>query len=99
MTTMHLLARGDALTECGQGRARSDELTTDPSKMTCPDCRRAYINQGTCPECGSDALTWTVDIMLVDCFNLGCEGCSTTLISDVSAARVADFLNDERWRP
>lgn len=111
---MHLLnQRGDALTECQLPAARRDQLTVELDDMTCTACRDALIRRGVCPECGEEKLAWSAGPVKVNTvadgrltmrdvetqFYLGCEECSATLIHSVSADQVAQFLNDERWRP
>jgi hypothetical protein len=105
--------RRDVLTECSLSAALPGSLVTELELVTCRDCRASLVARGICRECGSGALVWqagpvntsgVVDGRLTmrdveTQFWLGCEECSETLISGVSADQVAAALTEHRWRP
>lgn len=114
MTVHMALRKGFALTECQLTElVRRSDMTTDLSKVTCLACRAQMIGNGTCPECGHHGLTWdtwsvkTTGVPegrlrsneVATMFFLGCDGCSETLITRVTADEVAAALTENGWRP
>jgi hypothetical protein len=110
---IHFIGRY-TLTECGLDAAIPGTLTVSFAGVTCPDCKRALIAKGTCPECGAaKALSWAAGPVKLNTiadgqltardvetqFHLGCDECSETLISGVHPDTVADALNRMGWRP
>lgn len=92
---------------------RSDPLTEELDEVTCKACRAWLIKEGQCPECGEYALRWSAGPVKLNTvadgrltmrdvetqFYLGCESCSETLITGVSADQVLPLMNSRRWRP
>lgn len=73
-----------------------DPVTDDLGEVTCSDCREWLIREGRCPKCGEHRLTW---LAWHGGFNLGCESCADTLISNVQPDTVAEALTQMSWRP
>lgn len=110
----HLIGRGDVLTDCGLTSALPGTLMTDPEDVNCRDCRQNMMARGMCPVCGESQLRWdphpknvsggVVDGRLtmrdvVTVFYLACDYCSETLIPEVDADTVAQFLTENRFLP
>lgn len=105
--------RADAITECGLTTVVPREVTHNLDRMGCPDCRRALVARGVCPACGGYRLAWSAGPVKLNTiadgrltmrdvetqFYLGCDECSETLITGVTADQVLPVLNDARWRP
>lgn len=102
--TIHLLnPTGAALTACNLSAARRAELTADPTKRTCDDCRSTLIGKGFCPACAQKRLRWRTCLRgyrgAETVFYLACDNCSETALAHVSAEAVAAALTAMRWQP
>jgi hypothetical protein len=105
--------RREVLTECSLSAAIPGSLVTELELVTCRDCRASLVARGICRECGGGPLVWSAGPVnvsgvadgrltmrdVVTEFYLGCEECSETLISGVSADEVATALTSAGWRP
>lgn len=90
-----------------------DPVTEELDEVTCKPCRAWMVKEGQCPECGEYALRWSAGPVKLNTvadgrltmrdvetqFYLGCESCSETLITGVSADQVLPLMNSRRWRP
>jgi len=90
-----------------------DPLTVHIDQVTCQPCKRSMVAEGQCSNCGSYALRWSAGPVKVSQvpdgrltmhdvetqFCLGCEFCSETFITGVTADQVLPLMNKKRWRP
>lgn len=90
-----------------------DPVTTEVEDTTCRSCRNRMVAEGRCPACGEYRLAWSAGPVKLNTvadgrltmrdvetqFYLGCNECSETLITGVTADQVLPLLNGARWRP